>query len=168
MFLDPIEVLKHLHTRADSKVGDFGAGQGTYSFALAERLPDGSVYALEALPGHVEAIAHRGSSNVFPLLADLNVHIPLRDAHLDAGIVANVLHALERRERFVDELKRVLKPRSPALVVDWAASFRNMGPPTERIVSPGEAVRIFEKGGFKVGAMLPAGSHHYAFIAKRV
>lgn len=164
-------MLTHLPLRADSKVGDFGAGQGRYSFVLAERLPDGAVYAFEALPGHVEAIAHSTAlmarRNVFPLVVNLNQHIPLKDAFLTAGVIANTLHALRERERFVAELARVLAPRSPVLVVDWAASFKNMGPRAEDVVSPGDAVRLFEAGGFVTGAMLPAGSHHYAFVATK-
>jgi trans-aconitate methyltransferase len=167
MFLDPKEVLQHLPLRADHKVGDFGAGQGTYAFALAERLPDGSVYAFEALPGHVEAIARRQPGNIFALMADLNKHIPVRDGLLNAGIVTNTLHALQERQRFVAELARVLTPRAPVLVVDWAASFNDMGPHQDAVVSPGDAVRLFQSGGFSVGAMLPAGSHHYAFIATK-
>ena len=101
------------------RVGDFGAGQGTYALALAERLPDGSVYAFEALPQHVDAMARRAVPNLFPLRADLNIHIPLKDALLDAGIVANILHALTSRDRFVAELSRVMAPGAPILVVDW-------------------------------------------------
>lgn len=167
MFLEPLEVLKHLPIRADSKVGDFGAGQGTYSFALAEKLPDGSVYALEALPGHVEAMARQSVPNVYPLIADLNTHIPLRDGLLNAGIVSNTLHALKERTRFVAELARVLKPRAPLLVIDWVSSFNNMGPRNEDVVTPNDAVRMFTEGGFSAGAMLPAGSHHYAFLARK-
>lgn len=165
MFLDPEEVLRHLPIKAGMRIGDFGAGAGDYSLALAGRVPDGAVYAFDALPQHVSSLGRRGSANLYPLLADLNVRIPLKDALLDAGIVANILHALSERAQFVTELKRVLKPRAPILVIDWAASFNNLGPREEDVVVPGEAVRLFADQGFRIGAMLPAGSHHYAFIA---
>lgn len=153
------------------RVGDFGAGTGVYSFALAEKLPDGSVYAFDALPSYVEAMAHSTAlmarRNVFPLIADLNQRIPLKDALLDAGVVANILHALREREHFIAELARVLAPHAPTLVVEWASSFNDMGPRSEAVVSPGDAVKLFEKGGFTIGNMLPAGSHHYAFLATK-
>ena len=168
MFLDPFEVLSHLPLRSGSRVGDFGAGAGVYAYALAEQLPDGSVYALEALPLHVEAMRKKNLKNLYPLIADLNAHIPLKDALLDAAVIANTLHALRDRERFLGELARVMAPRAPVLIVDWMDSFKNMGPRGEDIVAPNDAVRLFESRGFAAGAMLPAGSHHYAFIATKL
>lgn len=168
MFLDPEEVVRHLPIRAGSRIGDFGAGEGRYAFALSARVPDGAVYAIEALPAHVEAMARRRAGNVFPLVADLNRRVPLRDALLDAGIVANTLHALTERARFARELARVMAPGAPVLVVDWMSSFNNLGPHPDRIVAPSEAVGLFKDSGFTAGAMLPAGSHHWAFVASKL
>jgi hypothetical protein len=53
-------------------------------------------------------------------------------------------------------------------VVDWLASFNDMGPRPERVVSPGVAVKLFSSAGFAPGAMLPGGSHHYAFVAQKI
>lgn len=169
MFLNPSSVLEHLPFARHSFVGDFGAGSGHFTFEAAKRLNDrGSVYALEAFRPSVDAIlseANRRGVRVHALVADLDTHIPLRDNLLSAGIVANTLHHLKNREQFVRELARVIEPKGKVLVVDWVSSFRNMGPHEDAVVLPGEAAHLFRNAGFSVSPMLPAGTHHYAFIA---
>lgn len=157
---------------AGDRVGDFGFGTGAYTRAIHARLgQEGSVYAFEVFPPHVDAL-HRecvsaNARNLFPLYADLNSSIPLQDSFLHTSIVANTLHALTRRERFLSELHRVLRPKGRVLFVDWASSFKNIGPSEEAVISPGDAVRLFKAHGFGTGDMLPAGTHHYAFIATK-
>lgn len=170
MFLNPTSVLGHLPFSQHGRVGDFGAGAGHFAFAAAERLGrEGSVYAFEAFTPAVESLsreAERRNLRIHALTADLNAHIPLRDNLLHAGIVVNTLHQLSDRERFVGELARVIEPAGKVLVVDWPSSFKNMGPHPEAVVAPGDAARLFRSAGFSISPMLPAGTHHYAFIAE--
>ncbi|MBY0539229.1 methyltransferase domain-containing protein [Patescibacteria group bacterium] len=172
MFLQPASVLEHLPFARHATVGDFGAGAGHFTFEVAKRLGDrGAVYALEAFRPSVDAIlteATRRGLRVHALSADLDTHIPLRDNLLSAGIVANTLHHLKNRAQFVKELSRVIEPKGKVLVVDWVSSFRNMGPHEDAVVLPGDAVNLFRTAGFSVSPMLPAGTHHYAFIADNV
>lgn len=173
MFVSPLQVLDHLPTPRGARIADFGAGSGDYSFPLLDRLKgEGSVYAFDFLPGVVESLqresARRNSENFFALCVDLNRHIPLKDSLLHCAVLANTLHAIDERQIFLSELHRVLRASGFVLYVDWAASFHNIGPTTERVLPPGEAARLFRSEGFQVGSMLPAGSHHYAFIATKV
>ncbi|MDO8523932.1 MAG: class I SAM-dependent methyltransferase [bacterium] len=169
MFLSPVQILKELPLPERAQVGDFGAGSGQYALALAERLgSQGTIYALDAFGPNLDLMrqgAEKYGSAFYTLESDLNRHIPLKTNLLNVAIVANTLHQLTDRERFVSELARVLEPGGKALVVDWAGSFRNMGPPEGSVVTPGEAVRLFRSAGFSTGEMLPAGTHHFAFVA---
>lgn len=152
-------------------MGDFGAGAGHYSLALAKQKgPYAEIYAFDAFAPAVDSLKHeaeRIGAPVYTLHVDLNERIPLADNVLNAGIVANLLHQLKEKTRFVAELRRVLSPDSPVLVVDWARSDRNMGPPEEAVVEPAEAARLFRSAGFSTEEMFPAGTHHFAFIATR-
>ena len=169
MFLSPIQILRHLELPAKPRIGDFGAGSGEYSLTLAERLGKGAtIYAFEAFTPHLDSMreeARKHHSEFYTLHSDLNEHIPVKSNLLNSALVMNTLHQLQNKERFVSELARVLEPGSPVLVVDWVGSFNNMGPPKEAIMTPGEAARLFKSGGFSVSEMLPAGTHHFAFIA---
>lgn len=171
MFLSPIQILRSLPLPPKAKVGDFGTGAGHYALALAERIGlGGAVYAIDALgPGFdsLKREAARHHASFYTLESDLNEHIPLRNGLLNAAVVSNILHQVSERKYFVSELARVIAPGGAALVVDWAGSFKNMGPPESAVLSPGEAAELFKSAGFKTGDMLPAGTHHFAFIATR-
>ncbi len=162
--------MEHLPFTKRDRVGDFGAGAGHFTFAAAERLNDeGRLYAFEAFAPAVDSLsreAERRNVRLHALSADLNSHIPIRDNLLSVGIVANTLHQLKNREQFVKELARVIEPKGKVLVVDWASSFKNMGPHADAVIIPGDAARLFRSFGFSLSPMLPAGTHHYAFIAE--
>lgn len=171
MFLDPSEILNYLVLPHGARVADFGTGAGHYARAALDKLgAHGSVYAFDVFHPALDTL-HRSARgfnrNLYAIHSDLNEPIPLSNDLLHAGIAGNILHQLKNRERFVSEVYRVLKPRGEALVVDWVSSFRNMGPATDAVITPAEAARLFETAGFSVGDMLPAGTHHFAFIAKK-
>ena len=173
MFLSPTDVVTYLPVSRGMRVADFGAGSGVCTDALLAKLErEGALYAFDIMPGHVEALHKKAVrehvANLFPLRADLNVRIPLKDALLNTSLVVNVLHAIKDRTRFLSELNRVSVRGASALIVEWASSFKNTGPVEEAVIDPGSAVRLFKAHGFRVGEMLPAGTHHYAFIATKV
>ena len=105
---------------------------------------------------------------VFALHVDLNEGIPLTSELLDASLLANTLHAITERVYLLNELHRVLRREGSVLFLEWASSFNNMGPTEMQAVPPAEAVRLFRSSGFTTGPMLPAGTHHYAFVATKM
>lgn len=153
------------------KVGDFGAGTGAYSSILWDRVgEEGQVYALDALPQSLESLRRqslKSGKRCMTICTEFESELPMRDDLLDLAVVANVLHAVDpvRRPHFVGELHRVLVPGGQVLVLDWAGSFNSMGPPASMIVAPADAVRLFRAAGFNTSDMLPAGTHHFAFVA---
>ena len=158
--------------RAGMKVADCGFGVGEHALLLTQRLgEEGAVYAFEIKPNNVEALARTKAreniENLFPMHVNLNEPLPLKDAMLNLALLSNTLPAVRERATLLSELKRVLVANGLVFFVDWAHSFNNMGPRDEDVIYPGDAVRLFESFGFSVGNMLPAGTHHYAFIARK-
>ncbi len=167
----PSDMLKFVRIAPGNKVGDFGAGSGAYTSILLERVGhEGRVYALDALPQSLDSI-HRAAKargmRCMTLNCELEQVLPMRDNLLDVAVVANTLHALNPAQRplFASELSRVVVPGGQVLVVDWAGSFRSMGPPAPLIITPADAVRLLRAAGFATSDMLPAGTHQYAFVA---
>jgi ubiquinone/menaquinone biosynthesis C-methylase UbiE len=168
---DPRDMLKHVRVMPGMRIADFGAGAGAYSNLLLDKIgEEGQVYALDALPQSLESIrrsALQKNKRCMTVCTDFENELPMRDNLLDLAIVANTLHGVDptRRPSFVSELRRVVAPGGQVLVLDWAGSFDNMGPPAALIVTPVDAVRLFRSQGFETSTMLPAGTHHYAFVA---
>ncbi len=167
----PDELLKYVSVMPHHKAADIGAGSGAFTDALLNRIGvEGRVYALDALPQLLDSIRRRSHAlgkKCMTVCAEFEQGIPLTDNLLDIAIVANTLHAVDPfiRDSFVREIARVVRPGGRALIVDWAGSFNNMGPPASLIVTPVEAVRLFRSQGFETSDMLPAGTHQYAFVA---
>lgn len=169
-FLNPAQLIDLLPLKASDKVGDFGSGAGAYTDALLEKLgSDGAIYAFDVYEPHIESLhkscVQKKINNLFSLCVDLNSDIPLKNDVLQCSVIANTLHALTNRDTFLSELNRVTQSGGQVLVTDWMHSFNNLGPTDDVVVAPGEATRLFQAHGFTVGEMLPAGTHHWAFIA---
>lgn len=167
----PSDMLRHVRVLPSMKIADFGSGSGAYSSVLLDRIgAEGLVYALDALPQSLESIRRTAAlrnKRCMTVCSDFEDELPLRDNLLDVAVVANTLHGVDplRRPHFVSELHRVLVPGGQVLFLDWAGSFDSMGPPAPLIVTPVDAVRLFRSQGFETSTMLPAGTHHYAFVA---
>ncbi len=171
LLASPSDMLRHVRVMPGMKIADFGAGSGAYASVLLDKIGDeGQVYALDALPQSLESIRRAALSRnkrCMTVCTDFEDELPLRDNLLDLAVVANTLHGVDpqRRPHFVSELHRVVVPGGQVLVLDWAGSFENMGPPAPLVMTPIDAVRLFRSQGFETSTMLPAGTHHYAFVA---
>ena len=170
-FSSPHENVLQLGLREGMKVGDFGAGSGHYSRAAAAVVGhSGKVYAIdvqEDVLKHLKlnTLVHH-QSTIETVWGDIEkpggTH--LRDASLDAIMLANTFFQVENRFGLLKEMKRVLKPGGKLLVVDWAGSYGGMGPTPEKVVSEHDAEAFFITGGFHKVKSFRAGPHHYGIV----
>ena len=119
-----------LRLDGDETVVDYGAGTGMYTVALAAAVPDGKVFAVEALPQLVELLR----AKITPELADRlcmcetddNI-VPLDDGGADRVVMVDVLHHLHDQPEALEEVVRVLRPGGIFVVVDWGDTERSSG-----------------------------------------
>ena len=167
MFADPVKILKMLGLREDNVVADLGAGTGHYTLAAGAIVGRGKVYAVELQKDFVGTInskikeAHL--SNVETIWGNVEKRggTKIGDNIVDAVIASNILFQVEDKETFVEEVKRILKPKGKVLLVDWSPASilkqRNM-------ISRDKARVMFEKKGFSLDREVNAGEHHYGMI----
>lgn len=161
----------HLGLREGMKVGDLGAGSGHYARAAAAIVGHGGkVYAIdvqEDVLKHLKLNTHDHHKSIIDVLWG-NIEKPggthLRDASLDAVILANTLFQVENRDGLLAEIKRVLKQGGKFMLIDWAGSYGGMGPTPDQIVPEHEAEALFINGGFHKVKSFRAGPHHYGII----
>lgn len=170
-FSIPKDAVLQLGLREGMKVADLGAGSGHYARAAAAIVgPSGRVYAVdvqEDVLKHLKLNTHTSHKSIIETVwGDLErpTGTHLRDASLDAAVLANTLFQLENRDAVLTELKRILKPEGKLLVVDWAGSYGGIGPAPEHVVSEHDAEAFFITGGFHKVKSLRAGPHHYGII----
>ncbi len=170
-FSDPRENILQLGLHEGMKVGDFGAGSGHYTRAAAAIVgPSGKVYAIdvqEDVLKHIKLNTHAHHQSIIDAVWG-DIEKPggthLRDASLDAVILANTFFQTENRSGLLKEIQRVLKPDGKLLVVDWAGSYGGIGPEPEKVVSERDVEGFFISGGFHKVKSFRAGPHHYGVI----
>lgn len=170
-FSSPQENVLQLGLREGMKVGDLGAGTGHYARAAAAIVGhSGKVYAIdvqEDVLKHLRLNTHERHSRVIETVWG-DIEKPggthLRDASLDALILANVLFQVENRYALLAEVKRILKSGGKLMLVDWAGSYGGVGPAHEKVVSERDAEEFFINGGFHKVKSFRGGPHHYGII----
>ena len=170
-FSSPHENVLQLGLREGMKVGDFGAGSGHYARAAAAVVSHGGkVYAIDVQENvlkHLKVnshVHHQGIINTVWGDIEKPGGTHLREASLDAIILANTFFQIENRFGCLKEIQRVLKAGGKLMVVDWAGSYGGMGPTPEKVVSEHEAESFFINGGFHKVKSFRAGPHHYGIV----
>lgn len=172
-FSDPKRIVDQLVPLAGLQVADFGAGNGAYTFALAERVQigkTGNIYAIDVHKDMLEKIAQeakqRNLNNIHIVWGDLEQEhgSRLRESSVQMVIVANILFQVSNIEKIVSEAYRILEPEGRIVVIDWSGSFNNIGPRGDHIVSEEKAKDACQAIGFNIDRDINAGEHHYGFI----
>jgi ubiquinone/menaquinone biosynthesis C-methylase UbiE len=167
MFTDPVKNLKFFGLRENDIVADLGAGTGYYSLPAAAMAPRGKVYAVEIDKDFLIAIKNKISYSQFYNIETLwgNVEklggTKIGNDVVDAVIASNILFQVEDKEKFIDEIKRILKQKGKVLLVDWSETSVF---PAKGAVTKNNARLLFEKKGFFFQREIDAGAHHYGMI----
>ncbi len=171
MFSDPQHNIEQLGLSDGAIVADLGVGSGFYTFEAAKAVaPTGRVYAIDVQKDMLDRLkreaqrSHIGGIEVF--VGDLEKlgGSKLREASCDVVIASNILFMVEDKKNFLLEAKRILKPNGRLLLIDWAASFSQMGPHADHVVYKDDAKKLALAAGFTFDREIHAGAHHYGII----
>ena len=169
--LPPAAVVQLLRLEGAETVVDYGAGTGAYTLPVAQAVPGGKVFAVEALPRLAELL--RGK--LTGALADRvricettdNV-VPLDNGEADRVVMVDVLHHLHDQPEALEEVVRVLRPGGLFVVVDWGDTERPLGPPAGHVLGLTTVREIVAGMGLEVleahepGDLLP---YHLVVVA---
>jgi predicted methyltransferase len=118
----PAEVMDALEIAAGSRVADVGAGGGYFTFHLAARVgPAGKVYAEDILEDVVEKIRKRAARERLAQIQAIfgTEESPrLPEGELDAILVVNAYHEMQRSEAMMRAFSRALKPGGRLGILD--------------------------------------------------
>ena len=117
---------------------ELGAGTGMFATAIAERLPDSEVYAVdisqEMIDWMREHLQDDVRERVTPILAEAR-SLPLSDDSVDLVTMIDVHHEFDDPHAALREARRVLRAGGTVLIADWKPEPMPKGPPVEHRVS---------------------------------
>lgn len=174
MFSDPENNISQFGLTPGMQVADFGSGSGFYSLAAAKAVaPSGQVFSIDIQNGLLQKLK-RGADqqkidNLNIVWADLE-HFggtKLRENSIDAAIVANLFFQIKNKDALCLEVRRVLRPLSRVMVIDWSGSFGGLGPIESDMVKKEDMINLFTNHDFELDREISAGTQHYGLIFRK-
>jgi ubiquinone/menaquinone biosynthesis C-methylase UbiE len=146
---------------------DYGAGTGRVSMAIAGRVSQGRVIAVDESPEMVKLLrARTAESGNVEVVAIAENHVALDDAAVDRILAVNLLHEV-RGETALTEMRRLLTPEGFLLVVDWDRERpSDPGPPAAHRYSTAEAQQDLAAAGFQVEPVDVDLPYHFVLRAR--
>ncbi len=108
----------------------------------------------------------RGRSKQKHYLVRGNIRVLVFQEFGGCGFFANVLHEVENKKTFLQELKRISKPATCVVDVDWKKVQTEKGLPLKIRLSEEEATCLLSENGFTVTKQMDAGPKHYELICR--
>jgi len=176
MFTDPVKNLRAFGFRENMIVADLGAGTGFYTIPAAFIVSGGKVYAVEIQKDFLQTIINKVKEahldNVECLCGDVEKigGTKIADNVIDAVIASNLLLQIENKDKFIEEIKRILKVDGRVLLIDKdPESFIHKSLNNNaKCVSKEEIKKVFEDKGFSFELDIDAGEHHYGIILRKL
>jgi ubiquinone/menaquinone biosynthesis C-methylase UbiE len=152
-------------------IADIGCGNGYFSLAASEVVgAHGSVYAFdissEMLEDLKDKIRQKGLSNISVSLSGEN-HIPAQDCSADLAFLCNMLHETADLDRFIKEVKRIIKADGKIVIIDWEKTESVFGPPEWRRLDKRDAAKALREHRFKYIRVGSISSDFYVITARK-
>lgn len=169
---DPEKILGQIQIRSGMVVADLGCGPGCFTVPIARRIePEGIVYAVDSSARMLEYLRSnlQRSKVKRSLIKVINSDVAktkIPSASIDFTVIANILHDVEDKDSFLQEVRRISKPKSKLLDVDWIGSETQVGPPLEIRLGEESARKILKENGFLVTKKIKSGPYHYGLICE--
>lgn len=147
---------------------DIGCGIGYFTIPAAKILTNGKVIGIDILDEMLELAKERsiGIENIEYIKCG-EYDFPIDNSFADYVMLSNVLHEIEDKSRYINEIKRVLKEYGRVFIIEWKMIDTNYGPPTKHRISQEEVIKWFENAGLKFVSEIEVSEHHYGLIFEK-
>lgn len=161
------EIIGLLELKPSYVVADLGCGSGYFTVPISRKVK--KVYGVDVQKEMLEFLEQKIQEqkivNIETLLSEEN-RIPLQNESVDLLLSVNTLHEFRDKENMITEIRRVLRPRGQAVIVDFKKEDTDVGPPV--------SIRVFEEQAklmFKKQALTALKTHdlkyHYLIVFRK-
>jgi len=110
---NPDVIAERMHLEPGMIVVEIGPGKGSYTKAVAKRVPDGKVFAIDISEKVIERlkkrVADEGFPNIIPKIDDA-YHLSFADGSVDCVLAVSCLPEIPDPVKVLTECRRILKP----------------------------------------------------------
>ena len=153
--------IEKMNLTPTSVVADIGAGTGYYTFKIAEKVPQGKVYAVEIQDELIRYLNNQkkelGATNVEVIKGDpKSPHLP--DSSIDLAILIDVYHELQYPKEMMHYISKALKSNGKLLLLEYRAEDPKIPILPLHKMSVEQTNKEMEANGFKLsldGEFLP-------------
>lgn len=167
--MPPFETLEILGLVGGVDIADIGCGIGYFSIPAAKIAGASSkIFALDVSVEMLNEVEKRaleaGLSNIRNIKVD-EYDLKLETEAVGFAILSNVLHEIEDRKRYVDEIYRILQNGGKLVLIEWEKIDGEWGPPIEHRVSHEEVSELLSENGFENIVKYSIGQDSYGITA---
>lgn len=152
--LPPYEILQELGISEEDTVADIGCGIGYFTLPMSEMIKaENIVYALDTSEDMLIELDYRAQLANFENIKIINTDeydFKLNDKMVSFSLLVNVLHEIDDKVRFINEIKRILKPNGKISIIEWDKRPTEMGPALEHRLDKYDVKLLFESMGFTI------------------
>lgn len=167
--MPPSRILKDFGIVSEGVLLDIGCGIGYFTIPAAELLKNGKAIGIDIMKEMIEHAEGRavGIENLEFKKCE-EYEFPIESQSIDNVFVCNVMHEIEDKVMYLQEIKRVLKPGGSLSIVDWEKKVTEQGPPVDERVSVEEISELFTSNNFVFDKAVDINVNHYGvkFILK--
>ena len=149
--MPPEETLLKFKVEDNGTLLDVGCGIGYFTVPASKLLKNNKVIGIDIVPEILEFAKEKAKGiNNIEFITSEEYTFPIESDSIKYVLICNVIHEVEDVARYFDEVRRVLKDDGYFLIIDWAKTKMEVGPPIEDRISVDEMVLLCSSAGFKV------------------
>jgi ubiquinone/menaquinone biosynthesis C-methylase UbiE len=169
--LPPAETLLEMGLEYGDDMADIGCGIGYFTTEGAKVVGrESTVYGLDISEEMLEDTRRKaegeGIENVV-LVKTEEYDLRLQAEAVSYALAVNVVHEVDDREKFLNEIRRILKAEGRIAVIDFEKEEMEMGPPLSHRISAEEMQKLLEDLGFRVNSVKKFSDIFYGIIATK-
>jgi len=141
---------------------DVGCGIGYFTVSASKLLKNNKVIGIDIVP-EILAFAKekaKGINNI-EFKTSEEYSFPVENNVVKYVLISNVIHEVEDKTRYFNEVKRVLKDDGYFLIIDWDKRKMEMGPPLQERISREEMIELCNKAGFRIIETIDVSPNQY-------
>lgn len=148
----PRLVLEALPLTSSSVVADIGAGTGYFTLRIAERVPDGQVFAVDVQEALLEELQARATA------ADLTHVTPVRGAvddprlpadSIDVALIVDAYNEFSHPREMMQAIRQALRPGGQLVVVEFRGEDETVPLPDLHRMTEAQLRREIEAAGLR-------------------